>query len=392
MSEARTRRDALRTVALACLVGSLAGLASALFLALLDAATALRVAHPRLVLGLPLAGVALGFLLEKHGHAVRRGTALALETVRSGGDAIPLRVAPMVLVGTLVTHLFGGSAGREGTAVQMGAALADAVSTKLHIGPEARARLVVAGIAGGFGSVFGTPVAGFAFSLELFAWRRRDPMSVLTAALAALVGDLVARGVGIAHTAYPRVPFIAPTLRVVFGCLVLACATALVSELFLALVHGVRRFSDARLPRLPARMLVGGALVVALAFALGTRDYLGLGVPMIERAFHDPSVPPYAFLTKVVFTVLTVGVSFPGGEVTPLFFVGATLGNALATPLGLPLAAALGLSATFGASAKTPVALAIMAAELCSVNVLPYALLVCVLASTMRGRTGLYDG
>lgn len=423
-----------RSTLLGAIVGLLCGAASALFLWLLDEATRFRGEHLAIGFVLPVAGLAIGFFYERFGSAVLAGNDLVLDSVhgleaveRSGGSSsrvptdvprasaevvgdlraphdvpphdltpstppIPTRMAPMVLIGTVLTHLFGGSAGREGTAVQMGASLADALSHRLRVSPRTRRDLLVAGMAGGFGSVFGTPIAGLLFGLEVATVGRFERRPLLPALVAAVVGDRTTHAFGIGHTHYPAPEALELTPLVAGKWLLFALAVALVTAVFIELTHALKTWSKARLVRLPYRLFVGGATVVLLWQVVGTDDYLGLGVPTIVRAFEDPSLPQYAFALKLLFTAITLGAGFFGGEVTPLFFLGAALGNALAPALGLPLelAAGVGLAAVFASASNTPIALSVMAVELLGANVLPHVVIVAVVAYFLTGHRSIY--
>jgi H+/Cl- antiporter ClcA len=378
-------------VALGALVGAVCGSASALFLALLDRATALRLAHPPLVLALPLAGLALGAGYERFGRAITGGNNLVIDAIHDDGPEIPLRMAPMVLVGTVLTHLFGGSAGREGTAVQMGASLTDALARRLGVGPRVRRQLLAAGVAGGFGSVFGTPIAGAVFGMEFVTVGRVEYAALVPALVASLVGDAVTRAWGVGHTVYPSPDRLALTPLIALKWLAFAAAIAAASTAFIELTHWLKRQGERHVPRLALRMALGGAAVLGLSQLIGG-EYLGLGVPTIVRSFSDPHLPPYAFAAKLLFTAITLGAGFFGGEVTPLFFVGAALGNVLARTLHLPLAlgAGVGMAAVFAAAANAPLALSIMAVELLGGSVLPHAVIVCALAYVLSGRRSIY--
>ncbi|NPD25675.1 chloride channel protein [Corallococcus sp. AB004] len=377
---------------LGAIVGGVCGVASAVFLALLEEATEFRLAHESLVYALPLAGLVLGAVYGRWGASIKGGNNLVLDTVHEGDAVIPLRMAPMVLLGTVLTHLFGGSAGREGTAVQMGASLADQIAWRFRVAPETRRELLAAGIAGGFGSVFGTPLAGTVFGLEVVCVGRLGYEALLPALTAAVVGDLVTRGLGIHHTAYPVPQALALTLPVLGKWLVFAVGIAGVAVAFIEGTHGLKRVLERRVPWLPVRMALGGLGVVGLWKLAGTSDYLGLGVPGILRAFEDVSLPWGAFAWKLVFTVVTLGAGFLGGEVTPLFFIGAALGNVLARLLGLPvdLGAAVGMAALFAAAANTPLALSLMAVELVGASVLPHVAIVATVAYLLTGHRGIY--
>jgi H+/Cl- antiporter ClcA len=377
---------------LGALVGVLCGSASALFLWLLDRATRWRTAHEAIVYALPIAGLVVGWVYERFGPPIKAGNNLVIDTIHDEGPEIPLRMAPMVLVGTVLTHVFGGSAGREGTAVQMGASITDFVSHRLRVSKAVRRQLLAAGVAGGFGSVFGTPIAGAIFGLEFIVAGRIEYDALVPALVASLVGDMTTRGLGIEHTHYPAASRVPLTGLLLLKWLVFAAAVAAVTALFIELTHFIKRRAERALPRLPVRMFAGGVVVVGLWRLVGTSDYLGLGVPTIVRAFQDGSLPLDAFALKLLFTAVTLGVGFLGGEVTPLFFVGAALGNALGRLLGIPidLAAGVGMAAVFGASSNTPVALSIMAAELLGAAVFPHVAIVCVLAYLLVGHRSIY--
>lgn len=392
VSLSRSTRTVSQWLLLGGLVGVVCGVASAVFLYLLDVATHWREQHPAIVFTLPLAGLAIGALYARWGQPIRGGNNLVIDTVHEGDTQLPLRMAPMVLLGTVLTHLFGGSAGREGTAVQMGGSLADAIAHRFRVDATTRRELLAAGIAGGFGSVFGTPIAGAVFGLEVVCVGRMGYEALLPALVASVVGDLVTRGLGIAHTVYPTPAALPLSALVLARWLVFAVAVALVSVVFVEGTQLLKRVLEKRLPGLPLRMAAGGLAVVVLWQLVGTDAYLGLGVPTIVRAFVDPSLPSSAFALKLLFTVVTLGAGFLGGEVTPLFFIGAALGNVLARLLGLPvdLGAAVGMAALFAAAANTPLALSIMAVELVGASVLPHVAIVATVAYLLTGHRGIY--
>jgi H+/Cl- antiporter ClcA len=382
----------LQWIGLGAAVGIACGVASAVFLLLLERATDFRNGHEVVVYTLPLAGAVIGLVYERWGKAIKGGNNLILDSIHEDSPQIPLRMAPMVLFGTVLTHFFGGSAGREGTAVQMGASLADAIAHRLRVTKETRRQLLAAGMAGGFGSVFGTPIAGTVFGIEVVTIGRVGYDALLPALVASVVGDFVTRAIGVVHTPYPHIAYVELTPLVLAKLGVVGVAMALATIAFVELTHRLKHLLETRLPRLPIRMFAGGAAVVVMWKLIGTSDYLGLGVPMIVRSFTDPNLPWFAFAAKLVFTAVTLSAGFLGGEVTPLFFVGATLGSVLARLLGLPieLGAGLGIAAVFGAAANTPIALSIMAVELLGAAAFPHVMIVTVIAFLLTGHRGIY--
>ncbi len=386
--------ELVRWIPIATLVGVLAGSASALLLISLNLATALRSAHPWLILLLAPAGGAVGLLYKYFGASVEAGNNLILEQVHEPRETIPFRMTPLILLGTFLTHLFGGSAGREGTAIQTGASLADQLARPLQMGPHDRRILLMAGVSAGFGSVFGTPLAGAVFGLEVLAVGRISYDALIPCFIASFVGELVTHAWGVQHTVYrvTDVPAMNPQGLVV--AMVAGSIFGLVAMGFARSTHVVAALARRWIAYAPLRPVVGGLLLTALAFGLGlsrTSRYLGLGIPTIVAAFGT-RLPPYDFAGKLAFTAITLGTGFKGGEVTPLFYIGATLGNALARVLPLPssLLAGMGFAAVFAGAANTPVASTLLAVELFGAEAGAYAGVACVFSYLFSGETGIY--
>jgi H+/Cl- antiporter ClcA len=391
-----TRLDRLKAlvqwIGIGAVVGVLCGASSALFLSVLEWATAFRNGHEFIIYLLPVAGLLTGWFFERFGRSIEGGNNLIIDTIHDEGPEIPTRMAPMVLLGSVLTHLFGGSAGREGVAVQMGAGLADGLSHRLRLTPQVRKQILAAGVAGGFGSVFGTPIAGAIFGMEFITLGSMVYGALVPALVASVIGDMTTRALGIHHTAFPALVHLDLTPVLLLKWLLFAIAMAATSIAFIELTHRIKKSFEVHSVRLPIRMFVGGVIVVLLWKLVGTSDYLGLGVPGILRAFNDPHLPVYAFAAKLIFTAVTLGAGYLGGEVTPLFFIGAALGNVMARLLGVPLAmgAGIGLAAVFAASANTPLALSIMAMELLGAPMFPHVVIVCVLAYLLSGHRSIY--
>ena len=382
---------ALRWLLLATLVGLLAGSASAFFLLSLDLATGYREAHHWIVWLLPLAGFAVAWVYLHIGQHVEAGNNLLIDEIHDPQKVVPLRMAPLILVSTVISHLFGASVGREGTAVQMGGALADQLTRLFGLDRNARRVLLMAGIAAGFASVFGTPLAGAVFALEVLAIGRLRYDALLACAVAAVVGDQTTLLWGVHHSAYAAGTIPAVGLWPLMAVLIAGGIFGIAGMAFAKSTHWLSSQMKRHLPYAPNRPLVGGTVVAAALWSFGAWRYAGLGIPAIAQAFNQPLMP-WDFLGKMVFTVAALGSGFKGGEVTPLFSIGATLGNALAPLLGMPFAlmAGLGFVAVFAGAANTPLACTLLAMELFGAEIGVYALLACVISYLFSGHTGIY--
>ena len=376
---------------LAVVIAALVGSASALFLFSLDWATATRLQHHWLILLLPFAGFAVGWIYLRLGRSVEAGNNLILEEVHSPANTIPLRMAPLVFIGTVVSHLFGASVGREGTAVQMGASIADRFTPLLGLDNDARRMVLMAGVSAGFSSVFGTPLAGAIFGLEVMAIGRMHYTAIFPCLVAAVVADQVGLMWGVHHTHYAMSSIPAMSAWVLGSVIVAGCCFGLASRVFADATHLIGGMMKKRIAYAPLRPFIGGAVVAAAVYLLHADRYIGLGIPVIVDAFQHP-LAPWDFLGKLVFTVTSLGSGFKGGEVTPLFYVGATLGNALAPLLHLPFAflAGLGFVAVFAGAANTPIASTLMAIELFGADIGVYAAMACVVAYLVSGYTSIY--
>jgi H+/Cl- antiporter ClcA len=381
----------LRWSFLSVLAGLLAGVAATLFLVLLQWATATRDQHPGLIWFLPFAGFVIGWAYHYYGRDVAGGNNLILEEIHRPQKNIPVRMTPLILLATVMTHLFGGSAGREGTAVQMGASLADQLSSLFRIEPDERKILLVAGAGAGFGAAIGAPWAGAVFGMEVIHIGRLRLFAWFECLVASFTGTFVTILLQAPHSVYPRVENVQYELRtflivIFFGSL---CGVAAFS--FSRLTHSVEGLIKRSIAHPPFKPLAGGFLLVLLYRLEGSYLYAGLGIPLIQEALSTPSdlqVP----LLKAFFTALTLASGFKGGEFIPLVFIGTTLGSALSVffNVGTPLLAALGFSAVFAGASNTPIACAILAIETFGPEVGGYAWLACFCSYYFSGSKGIY--
>jgi H+/Cl- antiporter ClcA len=382
-----------RTTALGVVVGVLAGISSAIFLITLDLVTEVRLEQPWLLYLLPVGGFAVGLAYHRLGGRSAGGAAMILDEIHQPTAWLPRRMAALVYVGTEVTHLLGGSAGREGTALQMSGSLTDAVSRRLALPPPERRVLLVASLAGGFGAVFGVPFAGVVFGLEVQPGGRLRWRALLPSIAASFVGDRVVRALGVDHEAVRHLHRVAldPALLAKVALAGVACGLA--ARAFVVLAHGLKRLGTRYVSFAPLRPAIGGVAIIALVGVVGTRDYLGLSLPLGEQALlGGAGIVGTAFAWKLVFTAITLGSGFQGGEVTPLFVIGATLGVTLGRALDVPVAllAAVCFVAVFAGAARVPIACTAMAVELFGWEVLPLAALACAASWAVAHPHGIY--
>ena len=382
-----------RWILLGALVGVLAGLSSAAFLESLRWATETRVEHPNLLFALPLVGLASGLAYHYAGGRAGGGNSLIIEEIHAPTAWVPRRMAPMTFVFTVLAHLFGASVGREGTAIQMSGSLTDAVSRGLRLGTADRRQLLIAAIAGGFGAVFGVPLAGAVFALEVQAAGRTRYDAIVPALAASVVGDLVVRALDVAHLPVPTLPEVDVTGLLVAKVALAGVAFGATALVFAELTHGLKQVMAMAVHWAPLRPLLGGIALLALTGLVGSREHLGLSLPLITGALAGGAgIAAGAFLLKLLFTAVSLGSGFQGGEVTPLFVIGSTLGVTLARLLDVPvpLLAAVGFVAVFAGATNTPIACTIMAMELFGAGIAVPAATACVLSYVVSAERGIY--
>lgn len=388
----------LATVISSAIIGCLI----AFFLWFLEWATTYRNTHLYLLWFLPIAGLVIFFAYKKWGKLSSKGNNLVIEATNEKNIDVPLVMTPLVLLGTIATHLFGGSAGREGTAVQIGGSIADNIGRLLGLKDDYKQILLIVGIAAGFSAVFGTPMTGVVFAMEVLVIGKIQYKGVLHAIIAALIANYVCTLFPINHTHYHIDTYLNSNFYSVQFWLKIVLTGILfgiVSNLFSILIFSFKNIYKKIVPMSWLVPIIGAIVIIVLSQIVGY-DYLGLGVnpnypgaASLTGAFQENGVTSWSWLWKLLFTTITLSAGFKGGEVTPLFFIGAALGNTLGVLLGLPvdLLAGLGFIAVFAGATNTPLACCFMGLELFGSQYLVLYVIVCFLAFYCNGLGGIYE-
>ncbi|WP_298364374.1 voltage-gated chloride channel family protein [uncultured Lutibacter sp.] len=382
----------LKWIFICAILGAIVGSVSAFFLVSLDWATNWRESHLWIIALLPIGGFIIGLSYHLYGDSVVKGNNLLLEEFHSPKKIIPFRMAPLVLFGTILTHLFGGSAGREGTAVQIGGAIADRFTKVFNLSKRDRQIMLIAGISAGFASVFGTPLAGGIFALEVLVLGRIRLDAIIPSFLSAVLANYFCEFWNVSHTHY-HITSVAEMNPVnLLWSLLAGIIFGLVAMLFSKSTHFWGNLFKKNINYPPLRPVIGGVVLAIVIYFMGTTKYIGLGIPTIVDAFSE-NLNSYDFLLKVLFTSFTLGAGFKGGEVTPLFFIGATLGNVLVwfIPLPMSMLAGMGFVAVFAGATNTPIACTIMGIELFGIEAGVFIAIACSTAYLFSGHSGVYS-
>ncbi len=385
-------RQRFKVFLLAVLTGALVGTATAAFLLGLDAVTHLHSEWPHLIWSLPVVGFAIGWVYCRYGQTVEQGSHLVIDAIHDPQKTIPLHMAPFIFIATLLTHFAGGSAGREGTAVQIGASLAESVARRARLDPEARRRLLMAGLGAGFAAALGAPWAGMIFGMEVLYVGRFRLHAWIECFIAAFVGYFTCVWLGAIHTPFNEVQIPAIEVETFLWVAMVGAMFGVTAQLFIFLTHRLQRLFSQQISYSPLRPLLGGTLLAILFYLEGTHRFTGLGLPAIQQALTETAAPEVP-LFKGLFTAITLASGFKGGEFIPLVYIGTTLGSAVSTllPLTPGFLGALGFVAVFAGAANTPIACTILAMEIFGLSLGPYAFLACMMSYFASGRkVGIY--
>lgn len=382
----------LKWTALGASAGVIVGLAGAAFAYCLQLVTDFRTAHPLLVLGLPLAGLLIVFLYHSAGIRESRGTNLVLASIRTD-EPIPFAMAPLIFAGTVLTHLFGGSAGREGAALQLGGSIAQNLARKLRLSSGSQKLLTMCGMSACFSALFGTPMSAAFFAMEVISVGIMHYSALVPCAVASVTAAYLSRLLGIAPARFSvsGIPseISVPTMLRVFA---LAALCAGVSILFCVILKYTSAFYASCFKNSYLRVACGGILVAVFAMILRSQDYLGAGTQIIARAFAGEAVP-LAFLLKIIFTAITLEAGFKGGEIVPTFFIGATFGCTAGALLGLnpSFAAAVGMLCLFCGVTNCPITTLFLSLELFGARGLLWYFLATAVSYMLSGYFSLYS-
>ena len=393
----------LKWLIITILTVSLVGSATAWFLIALDIVTIWRSNHIWIVNFLPLIGLGIGFVYQYFGTDAKKGNDLILEkhqaaettshssTTSTSSKPIPLLIAPLVFVSTLLTHIAGGSAGREGTAVQMGGAIADQFTALFKLNTAERKTILIMGVSAGFAAVFGTPFAAAVFALEIMSFRKIKFENIIPSFLAAFGAHYICLAWMVKHTIYSIDIIPSITVSTISWTMLAGIIFGLAAFLF-TYTGKVFKGLFAKIKFEPMRPFIGGIIIALFIVVANSTKYIGLGIPTIIDAFNTPA-GNFDFALKILLTCLTLSAGFKGGEVTPLFFIGATLGNILIwfIPLPMALLAGMGFVAVFAGATHCVIASIIMGMELFGIQAGIYLGLASMVAYFASGINGIYS-
>lgn len=389
-SAAETTVTFLKWLLIALVTGAVGGAVGSMFHVSVQWATELRGTYPWLLYLLPVGGILVA-AMYRLSHMQNENTNAIIDSIHFGDD-VPLLLVPCIYFATVMTHLFGGSAGREGAALQIGGSLGCYIGRLVHLDAKDMRIATLCGMSAVFSALFGTPLTATIFALEVISVGVFYYSALVPCTVAAVTAYGISTAVGIAPTRF-QVAAAALQPEMLLRVAGLAILCSIMSILFCVTMHGTEHALAKRIPNDYLRIILGGAVVVGLTLLVGTTDYNGAGMEIITAAIERGRAAPETFLLKLVFTAITIGCGFKGGEVVPTFFIGATLGCVAGPLLGIPagFAAALGLVCVFCGAVNCPIASIVLSVELFGASALIYFALACGIAYMLSGYFGLYS-
>lgn len=380
----------VKWVIFAILVGTIVGLCGSAFYFGMSYVTSLRIEHSWLILLLPFGGLVIVGLYHLFHDEKDTGTNLVISAIHSG-DELPFRMAPLIFISTLITHLFGGSAGREGAALQMGGSIGNTLGRLFRFDEKDKHVMIMCGMSAAFSALFGTPMAAAIFPMEMVSVGVMYYIALVPCVISSLVAHGIAVSFGVSNELFliGEVPEFGILSSVKISALAILCA--LVSILFCVILHQTEHLYRKFFKNPYLRVFAGGCFVVLLTCLVGSQSYNGTGINIIENCING-TVRPEAFLLKMVFTALTLGAGYKGGEIVPSFFTGAAFGCLFGNLLGFSptLCTAVGMTSVFCGVTNSPITSLLISFELFGYDGMPYFLLATAFSYMLSGYFGLY--
>ena len=380
----------IKWVIFAVLVGIVVGLCGTAFYFGMSLVTVVRTQNPWLIYFLPIGGLAIVALYHILHDEKDTGTNLVLSAIHSG-DELPFRMAPLIFISTLITHLFGGSAGREGAALQMGGSLGNTLGKLFRFDDKDKHVMIMCGMSAAFSALFGTPMAAAIFSVEVVSVGIMYYAALVPCVISSLIAHGIAYSFGVSNELFliTDIPAFGVMNAVKISGLAVLCA--LVSILFCVALHQSEHLYKKFFQNPYLRIFVGGCIIVVLTLLVGNQNYNGTGINIIAQCI-DGSVRPEAFLLKIIFTALTLGAGYKGGEIVPSFFIGAGFGCLFGLVFGFSptLCTAVGMTAVFCGVTNCPITSLLISFELFGYDGMPYFLLAIAFSYMLSGYFGLY--
>lgn len=372
------------------ITGAVVGLIGVAFGKCMTAATDFRGENDWVIYLLPVAGVLIIWMHHLFKVYNPKGTNLVFAAVRDE-EEVPIHMAPLIFISTVLTHLVGGSAGREGAALQLGGSIGSQLGKWFHLDDKDKHVVVMCGMSAAFAALFGTPLAAAIFPMEVVSVGIMYYAALVPCVVASIVASQIALAFHMHAEAFPvaNIPEFSPGNAALIVVLAILCA--IISIVFCEMLHKTGSVLKKRFVNPYVRAAAGGAIILVITLLLGTRDYMGAGVPIIERAMEG-EVRPEAFLLKMILTAITLGCGFKGGEIVPSFFVGATFGALFGQMIGMPmdLCAACGMAAVFCGVTNCPISTLFISFEMFGFEGMLYYVIAVSVSYMVSGYTGLY--
>ena len=378
-------------IIIAVAVGVIGGILGSVFHLSIDYVTELRVKHDFLIFILPVGGLLIAALYYLFSSQGRIDTNRVIESVRKDKN-VPLVMIPLIFISTVVTHMLGGSAGREGAALQLGGSIGYNFGKLIRLKKSDMHIIVMSGMSAVFAALFGTPLTAAIFSLEVTSVGAFHYAGLLPCVVSSVTAAQIAKSFNLHPVHFSGIEFGAITPSLILQVIFLAVLCALVSILFCTAIKKCESLMDKLIKNSFLRAFAGGIIIVVITILSGTRDYNGAGMDIVARAVGGEALP-WAFLLKIIFTAITISAGFKGGEIVPAFFIGSTFGCVIAPLIGLDSAigAAIGFVALFCGVVNCPIASIILSLEVFGANGLLFFAIACSVSYMMSGCFGLYD-